>query len=98
ADVRLLANDAGHLLPQGLFIRGLVVWPPIVARRKDVADRRRAHEAADMGDKNTVGAAVHGILPVGTWVGAVPVAAIACSASLRTARAMTSRWISDVPS
>ncbi len=100
ADVRLLANDAGDFLPQGLFIRGLVVWLPMVARRQDVADRHRAHEAADMRDKNTVGAAFHRILPVGMWVGPAPapVAATASSASLRTARASTSRWISDVPS
>ena len=62
ADVRLLANHAGDFLPQGLFIRGLVVWLPIVARREDVADRHRPHEAADVRDKNSIGAAFHGIL------------------------------------
>ena len=67
ADLRLLAHDAGDFIPQGLFVCGLVVGLPMVARRQDVADRHRAHEAADVGDKNTVGAALHGVLFVGGY-------------------------------
>ncbi len=59
ADLGLLAHDAGDLRAQGALVGGLVVGPAVVARRENVADRHRAHQAADMGDENAVAAAVH---------------------------------------
>ena len=59
ADARLLAHDPGDLLVQRPLVSSLVVRLPIVARDEDVADRHRSYEAADVGDENAVGAAVH---------------------------------------
>ena len=50
---------ADECLPKSRFVGGGERTGAVVARGEDVADRHRAHEAADVGDENAVGAAVH---------------------------------------
>src|SRR4029079_17168108 len=61
ADIGLLLDDTRNFFAQDLAIARLVMRLAIVARGEDVADRRRRHEAADMGGQNPVRAAFHGV-------------------------------------
>jgi hypothetical protein len=61
--LRLLMYDIRHFLAQELGESSVIVRKILFARRHDLANSGRPHEAADVSDKNTIRASFHASSP-----------------------------------